>query len=188
MNQRTTRATVLRIAGSAILAAGLLVCAGAAGAQVYRWTDSHGVVHYSDKPHTRNEQPAKLPALQSFDPAAHGDPLVDNGKAAQTPAAPAPAGAAPRIVHPADGATIRDAQNRVTVSVAAAALKVGQGFVYYVDGKARNTTPTQAASMELAPVWRGKHHISVALVDHDGRVVSRSTPITVYMKQPTVHH
>lgn len=34
-----------------IVALSLLLCVSSAGAQVYKWTDNKGVVHYSDKPH-----------------------------------------------------------------------------------------------------------------------------------------
>lgn len=41
------------------LAAVLLMCAGAAGAQMYKWKDAKGVVHYSDTPPPANAVPLK---------------------------------------------------------------------------------------------------------------------------------
>ncbi|HEU0198149.1 MAG TPA: DUF4124 domain-containing protein [Nevskiaceae bacterium] len=153
-----------------------------ASAQVYRWTDAQGVVHYSGTPHTRGETPATLPKLQTFSPKDHDDPLAQY--AGHTAVAPA---AVPRVVSPSDGATIRVAAAQIPVTVQAT-LAPGQGLVYYVDGKAQNTVPTSATDMEVAGLWRGTHHISVAVVGASGGVVARSAPVTVYMKQPVVHH
>ncbi len=42
----------------------------AAAGDVYRWVDSSGVVHYSDKPQAPNDKPAVLPHLQTYAPGA----------------------------------------------------------------------------------------------------------------------
>lgn len=170
---------------SAFVVAVLCGVAGVASAQVYRWTDAQGVVHYSDTPHTRDQAPAQLPDLQSFhSPVGVDSPTSTSPvQAAASPSAGVPA---PRITQPADGATIRDAQNELPVAVAVV-LNSGQGLIYYVDGKPQNTTPTQAMTTVLGDVWRGTHQLSVAVVDAQGHVVSQSSPVTVYMKPPTVH-
>jgi glutaredoxin len=44
-----------------VLALGLLLCTGGAGAQMFKWTDANGVVHFSDQPprdHARVERKA----------------------------------------------------------------------------------------------------------------------------------
>ena len=45
----------------------LLLCAAGAGAQMYKWTDAKGVVHFSDKPPPANARKAEL---KSFDGGA----------------------------------------------------------------------------------------------------------------------
>jgi glutaredoxin len=45
--KRETRSTLRR---GAPLGLALLLCAAGAGAQMYKWTDAKGVVHYSDQP------------------------------------------------------------------------------------------------------------------------------------------
>ncbi|MDN5873244.1 MAG: DUF4124 domain-containing protein [Sinobacteraceae bacterium] len=155
-----------------------------ANAQVYRWTDAKGVVHYSDKPHKRAEKPVELPQLQTVNPADL-DAALATAKPPDTASASAPS-AAPTISTPADGATIRTPGGHLPVA-ASAQLKPGQGLVYYLDGKAQNGKPTQALEMVLAGVWRGTHRLSVAVVNAQGKTLSRSAPVTVYMKQPHVH-
>lgn len=155
-----------------------------ASAQVYRWTDAQGVVHYSDTPHQKNQQPVALPSLQTVKPGADS---VSGLGGMQGPAAPAASAVQPRIVAPADGTTLRDAQSQVQVSVSGA-LSPGEGYIYYLDGKPQNAEPTTAASMMLTDVWRGEHQIEVAVVGGDGQVLAGSPPVTVYMHQPSVNH
>lgn len=162
----------------------LLVSALPIQAQVYRWVDAGGVVHYSDKPHRQNAKPVALPPLQTMASGDVSDPFAGN---ASKPAPEASAMPAPSIISPAQDATIRDAQDQVTVTVDAT-LKPGQGLVYSVDGRARNRTPTPSTAYRLDDVYRGTHQLAVALVGADGRTLARSRPVTIYMKPPTVHH
>ncbi|TAM10785.1 MAG: DUF4124 domain-containing protein [Nevskiaceae bacterium] len=169
----------------AVALVALLACgvSAAADTAVYRWTDAQGVVHFSATPHVPGQMPTELPNLQSADPveAAAGNTTMDTAPA---PAAVA-ANAAPRIVAPADKTTFRDTQNEVPVTVAVT-LQPGQGLLYYLDGKAQNTAPTQATSLFLHDVWRGEHRIAVAVVDASGAVIARSDPVTVYMHQASI--
>lgn len=154
-------------------------------AEVYRWIDAQGVVHYTDKPPDKSAKPVHLPALQTYSPGATGDPFADQPKAAPADHdAPPPA---PSIVSPKSGATLRDAQRTVDVDVNAA-LRPGEALVYSLDGQKQNTTPTTATHYQLSGVERGTHHISVTIVDADGRPLATSSAVTLYMKPPTVHH
>lgn len=163
----------------------LLACCASAAADtpVYRWTDAQGVVHFSATPHEPGQAPVQLPGLQSADAVA-----VDAGNATPS-SAPAPvaaaAGAAPRIVAPADGTTLRDTQNLVPVTVAVV-LEPGQGLLYYLDGKVQNDAPTRETHFILQQVWRGEHKIAVAVVDASGAIVAHAGPVTIYMHQASV--
>lgn len=164
----------------------LFTCTLPVSAEVYRWVDSKGVVHYSDKPLAKGAHPAKLPALQTYQPA----PLPDTLTKLSTPLQDKVGRAEPlrpKIVAPADKATIRDAQHHVDVRVDVA-LTPGEGLVYYVDGKAQNQTPTRRTQYVLSKVYRGTHTLSVALTDAQGKPITMSGPITVYMKPPRVQN
>ncbi len=50
-----------------VAAALLLLCAGVAGAQVYKWVDEKGVTHYSDMPPPPSTSPKTKVELKSFD-------------------------------------------------------------------------------------------------------------------------
>lgn len=165
----------------------LLITSLPAMAEVYRWVDADGVVHYTDKPHDKSAQPVTLPPLQTFSPSdeAASLPAPDAVQPSSQPEKVMPP--APKIMSPQSQATIRDAQHQVVIEVNAA-LQPGQGLVYYLDGTPQNATATQATSYQMGGVERGTHRLSVATVDADGKTLATSPSVTIYMKPPTVHH
>jgi hypothetical protein len=142
-------------------------------ADVYRWTDPNGVVHYADKPLVPEAKPATLPALQTYQ-AGSPPPLIGAGAAA-------PAAAGISISAPAAEEIIRDANGRLTIEVAATPA-AGQGVIYYLDGTAQNSTPTPSTALLLNTVARGTHVISAALVDAGGHELARAAPVTITVK------
>ncbi len=147
-------------------------------ADVYRWTDDKGVVHYTDKPPAGNAKPVELPKLQTYKPGATPAPSAtpDDDAAAAPVAASSIA-----IVTPQPEETIRDSEGKVSV-VVNAAVETGQGLVYYLDGKAQNE-PTPSTGYLLLGVERGEHQISAALVAADGRELARAGPVKFYRQQ-----
>ncbi|HEX7382230.1 MAG TPA: DUF4124 domain-containing protein [Nevskiaceae bacterium] len=171
------------------LAAAVFLLCGVATvhAQVYSWTDAQGVTHFSDRPHTKGAQPVQLPPLQLTNDGAALKALAAQ-REAQAPITPLrpPVAAAPRIVQPAESQSIFGSGDLLPVTVDGT-LGPDQGFIYFLDGKAQNTAPTQASSMIFTDVWRGEHTVDVAIADDDGEIVSRSEAVTLYMKQPIVY-
>jgi len=165
----------------------LVLFAASASAEVYRWVDSQGVVHYTDKPPNKTARPVELPPLQTFKPAPLPDDALSNLSTPEQDKAKRPEPPKPVIVAPRDKATIRDAQRLVSVQVNAA-LAPGDGLLYYVDGKAQNDRPTRSTHYQLHGIERGTHRLVVALVDADGKTIEMSAPVTIYMKPPTVNH
>ena len=166
----------------------LLLCLlpGLSAAEVYRWTDKDGVVHYTDKPPTRDAKPAQLPPLQTIS-GGMGAGAAGFGS---SPAQNVQAGAAPAfglsIISPRGEETLRDASREVTVSVALRQpLPEGGGLIYYLDGNAQNVPAIQSLSYTMGEVERGAHVLSVAAVDGAGKEIGRSPPVIVHLKPPT---
>ena len=70
----------------------LLITATVASAELYKWVDADGVVHFSDKPH--KEDPSKvpietLPSVKSKPLKNQANPKTESKTAAPAPAAPA---------------------------------------------------------------------------------------------------
>lgn len=153
-------------------------------AQVYKYTDEKGVVHYTDKPPSKNAKPANLPPLHTYAP-----PPTSAKPEAATPAPEAPSGGGGfqvRITAPANESTSREASSEVAVSVdVAPPLPRGYTLRYYLDGAARSDAGDGTGAL-LTGVERGQHSIEVALLDPQGAEVARSAPVTVYMHQPAL--
>lgn len=156
-----------------------------AQAEVYRYVDPQGVVHYTDQPPSKDARPAKLPPLQVIGPTPTPGPSADGGvsELPKVPQAPVEL----RITAPAPEQTFRGDDRRLMVNVALdRPLPEGYGLLYMLDGSPQNTQATRTLSYVLEGVERGEHLVSVAAVDARGREVARTAPVIVHMKPPTV--
>lgn len=162
----------------------LLVLVGlTAQAQVYKWVDKNGVVHYTDKPPSQNAVPAKLPPLQTFKGGAV--PNLDNLKSSREAAAPLGA-VKVRIVTPTPNETFRnDSGGQVNVSVLVSpGLQEDQRLMYYLNGIAQGA-PTREYALTVKDLERGSHNIAVAVVEGQ-KEISRSETVTIHFRQATV--
>lgn len=153
--------------------------------EVYKWVDDKGVVHYSDKPSSRNAAPAKLPPLQTYKGGTPPD-LRRFDKGGAPGRAPAAADAPQlQLVTPAPEETFRGAERTVPVAVLVTpSLKAGQQIVFMLDGKPAE--PVADTSYAFTGVDRGAHTASAALVDASGNELARSGQVTFYVKPPIV--
>lgn len=158
----------------------LLLGCFTAQAQVYKWVDENGVVHYTDKPPSSSAKPAKLPALQTF----KGDvPALDRF---EKPADPAASKATKlRITSPATDETFRnESEGQISVSVVVTpALLPDQDLVYFVNG-VQQGDPTRNSSQTLQVQERGEHRLSVAIMQGKKEIFRDS--VTVHVKPATV--
>lgn len=153
----------------------------AVAAEVYKYTDEKGVVHYSDKPPGKGAKPANLPPLHTY------SPLATTPKPESTTASPAAAGGdfSLRVIAPEPDQTYRDPLGTVGISVAVTPeIPGGHGLIYFVDGAPVSGDPVTATSFTASGVERGQHTVEVSLVDGDGQEVARSAPVTIHLKQP----
>lgn len=156
----------------------LMLWPALAAAQVYRWVDDDGVVHYSDQPAGGGAERAELPSLQM------ADPVESTGGEDGNRPRPGPAPGL-TLMRPAPEATFRDARGLIPVSVALdGPLTPDQSLVYYLDGQAVGGSPTRKTSLQLEGVSRGPHRLAVALMRGD-REIARTGPVTVYMQPPS---
>lgn len=156
----------------------------AQSSQIYKWTDSSGSVHFSDKPHPGAEE-IELPAVQTY-------------SAPKMPAQPIPPTPIVeeeettgyeklKIVQPEDQATIRNPQGFVSVLVdMQPKLKRGDKLQLLYDG-------SPVAEPQISPVFalqnitRGSHTLSAQILNGNGNVLASTEPITIYMMPPRVN-
>lgn len=156
--------------------------------EVYRHVDKDGVVHYTDKPPSKNAKPLNLPPIQVIGPIEAPQasrPPTSGGSSSSSSAVPRDLSVS--IVSPTPDQTFRGDDRRLAVSVSLSAdLPEGFGLFYLLDGSPQNRAATRQQSYTLSEVERGEHLVSVILVNARGTEVSRAGPVIVHMKPPTV--
>lgn len=168
-----------------ILAVLLMSTIFASHAEVYKWTDSQGVIHFSDSPHDGAET-VKLPQSQTYSPSTpqkdlepqHEEELDAVEHKPYTKIA---------ITQPHNEETIRNNQGVVSVSVALEpALAQGDKVQLLFDGSPLGD-PKPNLSFELNGINRGSHTITVKVLNSNGEELITSDTITIFMQRPRVN-
>lgn len=166
----------------------LLLVAWASGAvaqttttTLYRWVDSDGIVHYSDRPqpgaqiiHIQGAQTYSAPAL----------PKTDTSKASERPLEPSPYQSC-AIVEPGQESTFANPEN-VPISVRVSpALRQGDQLEVTVDGAALQPTGGGLQYQLTAPD-RGAHTVTAAVRDADGKAVCQAAAVTFSVQRTSL--
>lgn len=159
-------------------------------AEVYRWVDAQGNVHYGDRSPQRAAQPAKLPPLQLIP----GQPSRSSSRTGTRPVQSGsetmvlnPASFPVRVVSPKADEVFRQPDRSLPISVALDKnLPAGSGLIFRVDGNPANRAPIQASTFTATGIDRGSHLVDVSVVDASGRELGRSAPVLVHLKPPGV--
>lgn len=153
-----------------------------AQAAIYKWKDSEGVEHFSDKPHPGAER------LELDQPRVIKLPPVEDVPSL-TPETPA---ATERyehfgIVQPQAEATVRNNPGTVVVQFRIEPeLRDDDHIRVLLDDRAIRTGVT-APTVALHEVNRGTHTLGAVIEDSSGKALARAEPITFYMHRPSVH-
>lgn len=155
-------------------------------AQIFKWTDSQGVVHFSDQPHPGSKQ-LQIPNSQGFTP-----PVSQSGGAVQDAQEPEqvtsdePTYNRVAIIQPLNDTTIRNNQGYILVAVEMEpGLAAGDNLQMIFDG-APLGDPQPNTFFNLNGVYRGTHTLAVQILNRDGAVLLTSDTITIYMHRPRV--
>ncbi|STX29012.1 Uncharacterised protein [Legionella beliardensis] len=153
-------------------------------AEIYKWTDSQGVVHFSDEPHPGAEK-VTLPPIETTAPQPKPT----------TPAATTNNASAAAATHeyesivisqPKTDSTIRNNQGYVSVVVNIEPdLQPGDALQLLFDGQPIGK-PQANKIFTLNNVNRGTHTIAVQVVGADGSVLEASDKISIHMQRPRV--
>ncbi|KTD34178.1 hypothetical protein Lmor_1575 [Legionella moravica] len=169
-----------------LLAVSCMVLICASYAQIYKWTDSQGVVHFSDRPHPGSEQ-LKIPDTQSYTPPVKpsgGD--TQNQDKNDTTTSEEHKYTKIGIIQPLNEATIRNNQGYVVVAVELEpTLAQGDSVQIIFDG-APMGEPQQNLLFQLNGIYRGKHTLAVQVINSEGEVLLTSDTITIFMHRPRV--
>lgn len=159
----------------------LILGAGAAAAQAYKWTDDNGIVHFSDRPAPGAEE-IVLPGANASAPEP---PRSNPGtQAAGSGSQPEPAPFAYQrfaVSVPGSEETLWNIEGVLNVALdLQPGLQPGHRIRVYFDGEPLAVTGT---SFQINEVWRGAHNIQAEVLDETGRLMIRSQTSRFYVQQ-----
>jgi len=160
----------------------LLIISGTLNAEVYKWTDASGDVHFSDKPHPGAEK-IDLPEVQMYSTPPIPPSIPDN-KQAENDSQSVYKNLA--IMQPQDQATIRNNEGHLSlIAQASPGLKPGDKFQLLYDGTTLGE-PQIAPVFTLKDINRGSHTLVVQIINAEGKVLISSQSTTIFMHRPRV--
>ena len=166
---------------TALILFGVFVAA-AASATTYKWVDSKGVTHYSDRPQP-GAQIVELQQAQTFDaPTPAQRPSTRNQQAATDSV-----DYQLDVWKPENDETFQNTGNVVSVRLRLdPELQEGHAIWIYVDGKRVDGLPGSGTSFEVPNVARGTHTLTVVVADRNGTSLTSSPAITFHLHQPSL--
>ncbi|KTD82334.1 DUF4124 domain-containing protein [Legionella waltersii] len=163
----------------------LMICINLTYSQIYKWIDSQGIVHFTDKPHEGAEK-IKLPETQTYTPPKTPEEgTTENQKKEEQPTDEEKYTTL-SIIQPENEATIRNNQGYIVVAVEVnPELSAGDMVQVIFDG-APMGDPQSNLVFQLNGVYRGSHSIGVQIVTPSGAVIKTSKTIQIFMHRPRV--
>ena len=162
-----------------------LVATAAASADVWRWVDENGTVHFSDTPVEGAEQIDVSEARRTTGARVVTPPPGRGGQDSDDETDEAAfAYESFEIASPGAEETLWNLEGVLNVSLALnPPLQSGHQVRVYFDGTPRLV---QGTSFTLEEVWRGVHNIQAEVIDETGRLMIRTQPNRFYVQQNTV--
>ena len=152
-------------------------------AQIYKSTDERGNVIYSDRPPptgTAREEVELSPLNTAAPPAKISRPTAKPKDRAETMEY------AVDIVSPANETTIPMGPGNFSVSakVNPGSLGAGNSLQLQIDGEPWGA-PQRSSAWQLSNIFRGAHDLTVSVVNSEGKTLTTSPPIRVYVMRPS---
>lgn len=164
----------------------MLVAVPAVAADMWRWRDADGVVHYSDRP---------MPGAEKISiETAERSPQPQTQTSSQPQTAPRPPAAEPpppryvrcAFMRPSND-EVFNSVNAVTATVALEpALQNGHRLVVYVNGAEYPAWPAGVQTYTLQELNRGSYTLNARVVDAQGNAHCSGPATTFHIRQPTL--
>ena len=161
----------------------MLTAVSALAADMWRWRDADGVVHYSDRP---------VPGAERMSVST---PTPDPQPVSQTPPASRPEAAPPppvrytrcEIQRPAND-EVFNSVNSVTATIALEpALTEGFRVQVYLNGAEYKDWPAGAQTYSIQNLFRGSYTLQARVVDASGKAACLGPVTTFHIRQPTIN-
>lgn len=163
----------------------LMMCIGVSYAQIYKWTDAQGNVHFTDVPHDGAEK-VKINESQTYSPPKPMNSNVPVQNEDPTPKNTARTYKLIEITQPQNEATIRNNLGFVVVSIQLEPdLSPGDVVQLLFDG-APIGEPQANLTFQLNGVYRGAHTVAAQVQTAGGEVLNTSEPVTFFMHRARI--
>lgn len=161
-----------------------IMIAAIASAEVYRWVDEDGSVHYSDRPHEGAET-VVLPPAQTFKAPVVNRRTKTTADADQQPQ-PAFEYKSVQIVSPIQEEVLWNTGGQIDVAVRVEpALQPGHQVVLYLDDQAVDGAG-QGTQFTLTEVFRGQHKLRAEVRGSAGAKLIESRPVSFTVQQSSL--
>jgi hypothetical protein len=158
----------------------LTVCSAVGAAEMWRWVDKDGVVHYADTP---------SPGAEKFTLQSTQKPTTPAGPAAppaRTSTRPAFRYASCAITTPAPDQVF----NNVTAVNAGIELLPGQRpgdrILMQLNGRRVANWPEGAQGFMLTELFRGSYTLTAQIIDESGKTMCTSATVSFHIRQPSM--
>lgn len=156
---------------------GLLAVTTSLQADIYKWTDSDGNVHFSDKQH-QDAEIIKLPPIQVYSPQPQNEQPAQNSN--QNPVR-AIEYSSIQFNQPVDQATIWSNQGNFPINLdIEPELAPNDTLQLLLDGEPIGK-PQNSTSFQLTGVNRGSHTLQAQILNAQGEVLKSSETITIFL-------
>jgi len=165
-----------------LLIAGLIVSAAGA-AEVYRWVDADGSVHYSDRPQEGAEK-VTLPSAQTFKA-----PIVNRRPPAVEPADSQPAVQYQfvEIVRPTQEEVVWNTGGEIDVAIRVEPrLQTGHSLMLFLDGEPVDGLASGKTQITLTEVLRGQHELRAEVRGTGGTKLIESGSVKFTVQQTSL--
>lgn len=151
-------------------------------AEIYKWVDDNGSVHFSDKPRPGAETITLTPT-QTYSPPKTTEPLPPEPEITRQTN---PTYTKIMIVQPQDQETIRSNPGLLSVITRVEPeLNMGDKLQLIYDGSPVGSPQTEPA-FTLKRIYRGSHTLQLQVINEAGKVVGSSDTITIFMHQARI--
>ena len=167
-----------------LLIAGLLT-AFAAYADVYRWVDEDGTVHFSDRPRDGAEE-VELREAQTFSAPVTRRPPRSSRSASDEPLFRY---VSLEITEPTQEETLWNIEGQLDVSMRLSpSLQPGHRIRLYLDGAAIDGLPPGSTQARLTEVFRGSHSLRAEVLNGSGTSLIQSDTVNFVVQATSVQN
>jgi uncharacterized protein DUF4124 len=162
----------------------VLWATAAASAEVWRWVDDDGVVHFSDTPRAGAERIDVSESRQSTGARIYRDTAPTGADGEEPAEEQSFKYDSLTISSPGAEETLWNIEGTLSVSLSLSpGLQSGHRVRVYLNGEPQMVNST---SFTLDEVWRGAHNIQAEVLDETGRLMIRSQPSRFYVQQNSI--